>query len=933
MSVISMGTTAQSVPLPEHPRPDFERELWKNLNGTWLFTLDSVRGEHAAESGDATSFDMKINVPFGWGSPLSGVSRHGNKYVERADNIRGYHLSGVIKEDNKGFYARDIVVPKAWKGRRVFLVIGACDWDTEVWLNGHKLVRHQGGFTPFEAELTSVITGYDTPQHLVICVDDTPSDSHVSGKQEYGDVHGIWQTVYMEARGASYIDYVHFSPDIDNSRVKVEVGLDKATMIGETLTLHFKNSEENDFVYKIALTGQNDTVQTFNVPLHEQRLWSIDSPYLYYVRLSLMKKGKEIDGVNTYFGQRKIGVVNLPGSSYPYVALNDKPVYLQMTLDQSYNAEGYYTFPSDEFMKNEILISKQLGLNGNRIHIKTEIPRKLYWADKLGLLIMQDIPCRWGDDNAEGRLDWERCMRAQIKRDYNHPCIFSWVDFNENWGVLTTNKADGSREYLPASQQWVNRMWKLNKQLDPTRLVEDMSATNHDHLESDINSWHAYAAGFEWDDILGGVCENTWPGSTWNYAPAYRQTGVPMINSEFGNAYRYSGSKGDVDITWDYHKMMNSFRAHPACAGWVYTEHHDVETEWNGYVHYDRTPKMFGLDAFVPGMTIRDLHSACYVSPRCDLMQEVKAGTEVKIKRYISVMTDNPNGPLSLLTTITGWNDIGETMPEEVVACDTIAINSYFNGFISSVNVCSPMRNGLYVVRFVLSDRDGNVVHRNFTLLRVKGGATASDETNVKVLSFVPSSFTAANWSQKLWTAMDSDKVNGAGHGYFEYTLQLPEDIDMEKVKSVAFRFEASSKRLNSKDRDEAKGLNTIKQEDAGHDCSAHPCSYPQTGYKPLPTSVIVKVDGTQCAELKIDDDPADHRGVLSWQAQGRNLRLDEAGSYGYLQNVVIPKFLFSKSKKIVVRLEVSPSCDGGLALYGEDSGFYPMNPMILFSF
>lgn len=193
----------------------------------------------------------------------------------------------------------------------------------------------------------------------------------------------------------------------------------------------------NGFHLPTERKGKKSTVQEFEIPLSDQRLWELDDPYLYETTVSLYANGQPQDQVDSYFGQRKISTTMLPGSDYPYVALNNKPVYLQLCLDQSYHPEGYYTFPSDEFMRDEILLSKRLGLNGNRIHIKVEVPRKLYWADKLGLLIMADTPNFWGEPTDSAKKDWEHCMRAQVKRDYNHPSIFSWVNFNETWGLFT----------------------------------------------------------------------------------------------------------------------------------------------------------------------------------------------------------------------------------------------------------------------------------------------------------------------------------------------------------------------------------------------------------------------------------------------------------------------------------------------------------------
>ena len=312
------------IPLSEHPRPDFERAEWINLNGHWAFTFDEAAASKVIAGEDLALMDKSILVPFPWGSKLSEVEDGGDI----------------------GWYGREITVPSSWKGKRVFLVVGASDWDTHVWLDGNEVGSHKGGYTPFECELTDISLG--KPHKLVIKADDTSSDAHLYGKQGYGNARGIWQTVYLEARGENFIKSLHFTPDIDNSTVKVDVALAANAAEGETFKLDFKTGGQDTFTGEM---GGSDKA-SFVVPIKDQHLWDLDDPFLYEVTASLGNQDK----VESYFGQRKIGVINFPGADYKYVALNNKPIYLQLCLDQSYHPEGFYTFPSDEFMKNEILL-------------------------------------------------------------------------------------------------------------------------------------------------------------------------------------------------------------------------------------------------------------------------------------------------------------------------------------------------------------------------------------------------------------------------------------------------------------------------------------------------------------------------------------------------------------------------------------------------
>ena len=891
LSACTKIAVTESIPLPEHPRPDFERTLWMNLNGHWSFTFDEAIASKALTENKSTSLDQQILVPFPWGSKFSEVEDKGDI----------------------GWYGREITIPKSWAGKRVFLVVGASDWDTQVWLNGKEVGRHQGGYIPFECELKDVQLGQK--QQLMIKVDDTSSDAHLYGKQGYGNARGIWQTVYLEARGENYIRSLHFTPDIDNSTVKVDVALAAPAAAGEEFKLAFKTGNQDTFTGK--LEGKDQA--HFVIPIKDQHLWDLDDPFLYEVTASLGNQ----DEVSSYFGQRKISVTPFPGADYNYVALNNKPIYLQLCLDQSYHPDGYYTFPSDEFMKNEILISKNLGLNGNRIHIKVEVPRKLYWADKLGLLIMADTPNFWGQPVPEAREDWERCLRGQVERDYNHPSIFAWVNFNETWGLMEKDKT-----YLPETQEWVRSMYHLTKSLDPSRLVEDQSACNRDHVETDINSWHAYRPGHVWEKEIKMYVDNTYPGSSFNFIGENKQTDAPMINSECGNVWGYEGSAGDCDYTWDYHIMIDAFRRYPKCAGWLYTEHHDVINEWNGYVQYDRSPKIDGLDDLVPGMTMADFQSLYYISPERYLYTEPKAGEKLDIPFYVSFMTDKNPGTLSLETELVGWNQLGEFKSYEK-GQTPVAFEPFMSRRAGSVTVTMPETKGLYLLRLVLKG-DGKVLHHNFLTFRVKNGKDLNIDKTC-LLTFAPVSFTDKKWSIKQTSIYDGLKVNGFGNGYFEYKIAIPDQIDLDKLMSAELVFEASAKEPFGKDLDDTEIEDNYMLGGGTFDHCKSPNSYAMTDTDPWKSKLEVLVNGDSVGVKELADDPADHRGILSWGSQPHVNRMSEGGSYGELINVDIPLETLKKGKTAVIRFVVPEEMkNGGLAIYGKDFGRYPLDPTLV---
>jgi hypothetical protein len=301
--------------------------------------------------------------------------------------------------------------------------------------------------------------------------------------------------VYLEARGAAPLEYVHFTPDVAAGRVTVEARLLEPAPRPLTLALTFRDPSVRPVRQAVASGAQ--TVR-FAVPIPNARLWSLEDPHLYEVTATLGAPGLAEDRVETYFGMRTVGVARLPGTDIPYVALNGKPVYMQLALDQAYHPTGYYTFPTDSVLRDEVLRARRIGLNGLREHIKVEAPRKLYWADRLGVLIMADVPNWWGPPDSAAFREHEVAMRGMIARDYNHPSVFSWVTFNETWG-LRTKGADGKEAYLPATQAKVAAVQQLAKRLDPTRLVEDNSVCcGAGHTTTDLNTWHEYLAGWQW---------------------------------------------------------------------------------------------------------------------------------------------------------------------------------------------------------------------------------------------------------------------------------------------------------------------------------------------------------------------------------------------------------------------------------------------------
>jgi hypothetical protein len=915
---------SEPVPLPEHPRPDFQRPDWINLNGRWQFKFDGRNeGEQAGWFNTALAAPHAILVPFSWGSPLSGVA-------DSADI---------------GWYQRSVSVPESWRGKRIFLTVGASDWRTTVWLDGVEMGVHQGGYTPFSVELTPKLT-YGSAQRITMRVDDTTHPFKLEGKQGYGKARGMWQTVYLEARGADPLEYVHFTPDITRGRVTVEAHLRDPAPAAMSLRLAFTKAGDSlgttlptlpaPVAQPVARGAQH---VHFDIPIPNARLWSPDDPYLYSIAASLRGDGMATDSVDTYFGMREISVVNLPGTTIPYVALNGKPIYLQLSLDQAYHPSGFYTFPTDSALRHEILQARLIGLTGLREHIKIEAPRKLYWADRLGVLIMADVPNWWGPPDSASFAEHDFAMRQMIERDYNHPSVFSWVAYNEAWGILS--KANGKDGIQPSTQAHVIHSVRLAKQLDPTRLVEDNSpCCGNGHTVTDLNSWHEYLPGWEWEKRLSIIDDSTHAGSPWNFERGYTQARQPMFNSEFGNVWGYKGSTGDVDWSWDYHLAVNAFRRHPKLSGWLYTELDDVINEWNGYWRADRSKKETGLGELVEGMSLRDLHAPLYVAVGSAMAEKAKPGERIQVPLYASFLSDSRayGDSLTLRFELYGWNALGE---RKTYGSSTrrVPYRPWMSAALVPEAVTMPSEPAVVVLTTRLEDAAGTVLQRNFTTFVVEGDAPReiqlADGRRARLARVNPSAHSASHWTGKTWTVMDSLKLNGAGSGFFEYRIPWPSDLKVADVAQAVFFVEASAKRLLGKDRDTTVKDNGDYMRGGGlQDPSRNRNAYPMTGTTQYPSAVSVRVNGELAGRYELDDDPADHRGILSWSSQLRDRYLREAGSYGQLLKVPLPASALARAAQtgeVIVRLEVSDAFPGGLAIYGSHFGRYPVDPTVAF--
>ena len=669
-----------------------------------------------------------------------------------------------------------------------------------------------------------------------------------------------------------------------------------------------------DFGCVKASAAVKDNKASLVLKVGNPKLWTPETPELYYGTLTL-----GCDIVSTYFGIREIGTGIFGEHGHRYITLNGKPYYINGVLDQSYNPDGFFTLPSDKDCRDEILRLKRIGINMARIHIKAEEPLKLYYADKLGMLIMEDVPCFWAEPAQDAMDQFEIEMVDQIKRDRNHPSIFYWVIFNETWGLLSSYEDEHGKLqpiYKNETAEWVVKCWERVKQLDPTRLVEDNSVCRRDHTKTDVNTWHFYSNGYERvKEVIDDFCNNAYIGSPENYFEGFTMDDVPCMNSECGNVWGVEGNSGESDISWQYKYMINEFRLHDKLCGFVFTEFHDVINEFNGYYKLNNGDKDFGYGEY--GMSLRDLHSQDYIGADFPPMVTVKPGDEINLPIFGSSFTDLRHG--KELTVAWTLKIIDPIYGDYIAESDNYEIKwqNYGSFDAGKINLTVPEHDGVAVISYILLDGE-DIVMSNFTLLDIDGELDDA-------LTIEPKDLTATGFSIVI-PAQESGKLSGIGQGEFSVHINKSDVPGLDGAVDARIIFEASTRELMTHDLPEDK-QNKDKQGNymLGYRCDpgANRNSFRQTDSELYPGKAISRVH--------LDDCPADSRGALSHHYQASDHKLDEAGSYGKLCDVSVPsQVLLDLLDKDGFTLTFRACEDSGLSLFGRKSGRYGIGIIIM---
>ena len=538
--------------LGEYPRPQMVRDNWLNLNGIWDFKESIGMGRYRS----AQLFDKKVLVPFPIESALSGLM-----------------LTDHEERPYKTYlYNRTFTIPSEMKGKNILLHFGAVDWKCEVYVNGKQVGTHTGGYDPFSFDITSALKEEGEQELQVQFMDPTDAGGQPVGKQKiqnggifYTPSSGIWQTVWMEGVNNSHISELSIIPDVDNSLVKIKINGNNALSCQAIIRIYDKGSLVTEKIGKV--------FQTIELPIAQPKLWSPDSPFLYDVEIELRSNNQTVDKVKSYFGMRKISMGSENGKAC--FMLNNKPIFQFGPLDQGFWPDGLYTAPSDDALIFDIEQTKALGFNMSRKHIKVEPARWYYHCDRLGLLVWQDMVNAGSDQSLLGDDEWVKknflseCDHI-VSNLKNHPCIVTWIAFNEGFGQYADNSNHTRNAY--------NRI----KALDDTRIVSSASGWVIFDNVGQVADMHSYprpgmlpnptsnriSVCGEYGGITYVIKDHVWKNSDMVYV---------SVNS--GEELK--------DLFNSYTDLLKPLQA-DGLGGAVYTQLTDLEGEVNGLITYDR---------------------------------------------------------------------------------------------------------------------------------------------------------------------------------------------------------------------------------------------------------------------------------------------------------------------------------------------------------
>ncbi|MFD2115311.1 glycoside hydrolase family 2 protein [Paenibacillus yanchengensis] len=567
----------------DYPRPQFVREIWESLNGSWDFIFDDKDvGEQLGYPQGFTPTHI-IQVPFSYETKASGMQEEAfHPYV---------------------WYQKQVAISKQQLEKNVILHFQAVDYVAKVWVNGIFVGQHQGGYSAFSFDITAYLQP-DSENRIIVKAEDSNSCTQPRGKQRWKEYNygcwyvqttGIWQSVWLEFVHPTFVNQVKMTPLYDDISVKFDYWITGLANTQAKYSITTIVSIDEQVLQEMTQTVQREQFTTI-VSLMHQHLdwkvahWSPNSPQLYEVSFLLKEDGQVVDTVHSYFGMRKIAI------EHGKILLNNQPFYQRLILDQGYWQDSHLTPPSEEAIIDDIKNIMAMGYNGVRKHQKIEDARFLYWCDVLGVVVWSEAAATYEfNDEAVKRFTTE--WIDIVNQHYNHPSIITWLPFNESWGIANVyNDVE--------QQQFTEAIYHLTKSIDAYRPV--VVNDGWEHTISDILTLHDYE---ELGELLSkrysdkqAIVGNrvSFSRSKLAFATGYSYREQPIIISEFGGiAFKHESGWGYGNQVASKEEFVERFRAITQAikdldyvCGYCYTQVSDVQQEVNGLLTEDRQPKV-----------------------------------------------------------------------------------------------------------------------------------------------------------------------------------------------------------------------------------------------------------------------------------------------------------------------------------------------------
>ncbi len=591
MELLKTSQHAQNGDSPPHPRPQMRRDTWQSLDGVWQFS----KGRAApCALPHEVAWETEIVVPFSPETEASGVH-------------------------DTGFYT-SVWYRRTWEqaplagNERLWLRFEAVDWQATVWVNGKRVAAHEGGYTPFSADITDALV--DGPvQEVTVQAEDDPADlAKPRGKQDwklephsiwYPRTTGIWQSVWLEVIPGTHLQALHWTSSLDRWEIGLEARIVERgcapadnTSAPLELAVELRSGEQllASDTYAVIAGEVHRRIALSDPGIDDYRnelLWSPSSPNLIEAELTLRDwGGRVLDRVRSYTALRS---VKTQGDRF---LLNGRPIQLRLVLDQGYWEKTGLTAPNDAALIRDIDLVKKLGFNGVRKHQKIESARFLYWADRMGLLVWEEMPSAYRYTTRSIQRLTREWLQV-IERDRSHPCIIAWVPFNESWGVPDLPESSAQRHY-------VQSLYHMTKALDPSRPV--IGNDGWESVATDIIGIHDYddqparmGQRYGINDIEAKLLKRERPGGrVLTIGGESMACTLPLMLTEFGgiavggeheNIWGYSRTQTPEQLLDRYRALLDTVRNLPALTGFCYTQLTDTFQEANGLLYIDRRPK------------------------------------------------------------------------------------------------------------------------------------------------------------------------------------------------------------------------------------------------------------------------------------------------------------------------------------------------------